>query len=407
MSSKPKTAKDPRDVYVLHGKEHLHNAPIEEYQPPAQAVPPEPKASPPESPSAPTTRQPLTLRSVQEILGMTFPAADIVWKSGYLAKGERAVWCGMGGVGKSRLVTQMAVSTRLGQTFLGWPTDGKDLRWLFLQTENGNRRLQADLSAMMEHLTEGDLQSVSDGIMFHTLESDTDDIVWLDKPNSYQAIESAILESKADIVVFDPLRDFTTGNLNDDGDMAEVLALLGQVTKKGNPQRIPLVIHHAGTGKGGIAKATGYDRSSFGRNSKVLFGWTRSQINLAPAFPDSNDVLIVASGKNNNATEFPPFAIRLDPHSMMYDRDDSFDVSKWEGRVSGDAASKPDVDALVNLVREAGGKMDKKAAVEKLRELHATKRDAEEMVKTALQSHLREVKEKRSGMRDAVLLAIR
>jgi len=407
MSSKPKTAKDPKDVLALHGKERLLNAPIEDWQPPVQAVPPVPKASPPESPSAPTTRQPLTLRSVQEILGMTFPAADLVWKSGYLAKGERAVWCGMGGVGKSRLVTQMAVSTRLGQTFLGWPTDGKDLRWLFLQTENGNRRLQADLAAMMEPLTEGDLKSVSDGIMFHTQESDTDGMVWLDKPNSYQAVENAILESKADIVVFDPLRDFTTGSLNDDGDMAEVLALLGQVTKKGNPQRIPLVIHHAGTGKGGIAKATGYDRSSFGRNSKVLFGWTRSQINLAPAYPDSNDVLIVASGKNNNATEFPPFAIRLDPLSKMYDRDDSFDVSKWEGRVSGDAVSKPDVDALVNLVREAGGKMDKQKAIEKLRELHATKRDAEDMVKTSLKTHLKEVKEKRSGMRDAVLLAIR
>jgi hypothetical protein len=260
---------------------------------------------------------------------------------------------------------------------------------------------------MMQPLTEEELKTVSDGVSFHSLESDTDGMVWLDKPHSYQAVEDAILESKADIVVFDPLRDFTTGNLNDDGDMTEVLALLNQVVKKGNPQRIPLIIHHAGTGKGGIAKATGYDRSSFGRNSKVLFGWTRSQINLAPAYPDSNDVLIVASGKNNNSPEFSAFAIRLDPLAMMYDRDDSFDVSKWEGRVSGDASTKPDVEALVNLVREAGGRLDKQGAIEKLRNAGATKREAEEVVKTSLQTQLKEEKEKRSGRRDAVLLALR
>ncbi|MTV59065.1 AAA family ATPase, partial [Streptococcus pneumoniae] len=85
------------------------------------------------------------------------------------------------------------------------------------------------------------MKTVSDGMLFHALESDTDGMVWLDKPHTYQAVENAILESEADIVVIDPLRDFTTGNLNDDGDMTEVLALLAQVAKKGNPQRIPLV----------------------------------------------------------------------------------------------------------------------------------------------------------------------
>jgi hypothetical protein len=404
MSTTPPPIKDAKDVFVHHGKEPLLNAPVENWQPPPQDMPPPSKAS---HQDHSTAKQKLTLRSVLELLGMTFPEADLVWKSGYLAKGERAAWCGMGGLGKSRLVTQMAVCTRLGQPFLGWPTNGVGLRWLFLQTENGNRRLQADLAAMMQPLTEEELKTVSDGVSFHSLESDTDGMVWLDKPHSYQAVEDAILESKADIVVFDPLRDFTTGNLNDDGDMTEVLALLNQVVKKGNPQRIPLIIHHAGTGKGGIAKATGYDRSSFGRNSKVLFGWTRSQINLAPAYPDSNDVLIVASGKNNNSPEFSAFAIRLDPLAMMYDRDDSFDVSKWEGRVSGDASTKPDVEALVNLVREAGGRLDKQGAIEKLRNAGATKREAEEVVKTSLQTQLKEEKEKRSGRRDAVLLALR
>jgi hypothetical protein len=41
------------------------------------------------------------------------------------------------------------------------------------------------------------------------------------------------------------------------------------------------------TGKAGAATTTGFDRGSFGRNSKVLFSWVRAQINVAPY--DEND----------------------------------------------------------------------------------------------------------------------
>ncbi len=351
----------------------------------------------------------LTTRSIQDILMMTFPEDEIVWKNGYLSKGERAVWCGMGGIGKSRLVLQMAVRMRLGREFFGWPTEGKELRWLFLQTENNNRRLQADLKAMTSSLTAEEIEHLSNGVSFHTLESETDGMVWLDKPETAIAVEDAFVESLPDIVVFDPLRDFTTGNLNDDGDMSKVTGLLAGIAKKGNPQRIPLVIHHAGTGKAGIAKVSGADRSSFGRNSKVLYGWTRSQINIAPAFPDSNDVLIVGSGKNNNAEEFKTFAVRLDPSSMMYERDDSFDMSNWESEMSDTSNSrKPTVETLQNLVTMSEeSKVEKTDAISKLREQGASKREAEDLIKEALKNQLKEIKEKRSGKRDAVFLAFR
>ncbi|MFC5455989.1 DUF3987 domain-containing protein [Prosthecobacter fluviatilis] len=42
MRSKPNIAKDPKDVLVLHGKNHLHNAPVEDWAPPE---PPLPQAS--------------------------------------------------------------------------------------------------------------------------------------------------------------------------------------------------------------------------------------------------------------------------------------------------------------------------------------------------------------------------
>jgi hypothetical protein len=95
------------------------------------------------------------------------------------------------------------------------------------------------------------------------------------------------------------------------------------------------VLHHALTGKAGASKATGFDRSSFGRNSKALFAWTRAQINLAPAEAENNGRLIVACGKCSNGREFPTFAIRLNPETMIYECDSTVDVAAWQSAVTG------------------------------------------------------------------------
>ena len=94
--------------------------------------------------------------------------------------------------------------------------------------------------------------------------------------------------------------------------MTSTLSTIGQLTRRGDPQRIPVIVHHSLTGKSGAVKAFGYDRGSYGRGSKVLLGWTRSQINLAPYGESDNEKIIVASGKCNNAKEFEPFGAQLD-----------------------------------------------------------------------------------------------
>src|SRR5262245_18229235 len=90
-------------------------------------------------------RSPLTIRTIGEILDMRFDDRDLVLSNGYLAVGERTAMCGMGGVGKSRLIMQLALCCRTERDFLGWQTQAPKLRWLFLQTENSNRRLKFDL----------------------------------------------------------------------------------------------------------------------------------------------------------------------------------------------------------------------------------------------------------------------
>jgi hypothetical protein len=85
--------------------------------------------------SVPKRRAPLTLRSIKEILATPDSPADLILANGYVERGERTAICGMGGIGKSRLMMQFAMMHRAGLPFLAWETRSPELRWLFLQTE--------------------------------------------------------------------------------------------------------------------------------------------------------------------------------------------------------------------------------------------------------------------------------
>jgi len=186
-----------------------------------------------------------------------------------------------------------------------------------------------------------DWQKFAGRVKFHTVENDTDAFVNLDSPEAVANIFAAIKLYEPDVVVIDPLNDFAFGDLNKDADMKMTLQTLSRVCRKGNPKRAIVVLHHALTGKAGAAKAIGYDRASFGRNSKALYAWTRAQINLAPVDADSNDRLIVACGKCSNGPEFETFAVRLNGDTMIYEVDSTVDVSQWGKDITGSKDTTP------------------------------------------------------------------
>jgi len=147
--------------------------------------------------------------------------------------------------------------------FLGWETNGENLKWLFLQTENGNRRLQADFVAMTKNFTSVQMRMLDEHIFMHTIETDDDGFMRLNNDRVVRSLETMIGDLKPDIIPWDPLRDFRTGNLDTDDDMSETLGIISQLTRKGNPKRTAIINHHAITGRAGIAKAINWDRSSF------------------------------------------------------------------------------------------------------------------------------------------------
>jgi len=282
----------------------------------------------------------LTMRSPDEILAMQFDDSDIILGDRLLADGQPLVIAGQGGAGKTRFVLQLVACIVAKRKFLALETGKPALRWLILQTENSNRRLQSDLARLKSWLAD-DWQRFTDQVTIHTLENDTDGFVSLESLENQNAIQAAIEATAPDVIVIDPLNDFAAGDLNKDVDMKVTLQTLSRLCRRGNPHRAIILVHHALTGRGGAVKATGYDRSSFARNSKTLHAWARGQINLAPVDPDSNERLIVACGKCSNGREFPTFAIRLNPDTLIYECDPTVDVSQWERDVAGQSDRGP------------------------------------------------------------------
>lgn len=280
----------------------------------------------------------LSLRKFKEILNMEFDDSDCHFGDRVIASGQPVTILGPGGVGKSRMVMQLAMCMVVGAPFLGMPTHGQDLRWLFIQSENSNRRLKKDISAMVFGLgLVEEIKRVNRCLFFHTIETDCDTFLDLEDKRDEGEISALIEDVNPHFVVFDPLNTFTSLDLNTDQGMKAVCQSLSRVVRRGNPDRVPVVVHHSLTGKNGAARAVGWDKASYGRNSKVLQAWTRAQINITPADPEDRSKLVVSCGKNNNGADFPEIGAVLDGKGI-YRVDPDFDPEAFREKIGADSS---------------------------------------------------------------------
>lgn len=277
----------------------------------------------------------LSVRRPDELVALEFDDTDNLLDDRLLAKGQFLVIAGPAGIGKSRFVLQLAASLILKKVFLKLEVKNESGPCLILQTENSSRRLTQDMGRLKAAYTADEWKKVNDNLLLHTLEENHDYMLGLDDPVNVQRLKDLINEKKPSVIVFDPLYTFGVGDLNTDTDMSETCRKIQEVGLENNPRRALIVLHHALTGKLGANRAMGFDKSSYGRNSKLLYAWTRAQINMAPGSPDDNNKIVVACGKNNNGAFFKPFAAQLNPQTMIYEVDYTFDLNKWQKGVHG------------------------------------------------------------------------
>ena len=121
----------------------------------------------------------------------------------------------------------------------------------------------------------------------------------------------------------------------------------------------------------------------------------RAQINIAAYTPD-NKTLVIASGKCNNAEEFKPFAVTLDPWTMSYAVDESIsdeDIETWleeMGAATGikkkEKKKSPDEikKMILELVPEIGETVPKSEVQAEVRAKGISRDDARDYIKILL-----------------------
>ena len=115
----------------------------------------------------------LSVRNIEQLLEMEFDGSDNYLGDRMLQAGALVSFLGPGGVGKSRMVLQMAVSCILGEPFLGIESHCRGKKWLIVQNENSNRRLSHDLRCLQRafDLTGSRLSMVKRCLSIHTVET--------------------------------------------------------------------------------------------------------------------------------------------------------------------------------------------------------------------------------------------
>ena len=181
----------------------------------------------------------LNIRTPSQILAMKFPATDKYLPNGIFAKGQPFGIVGPAGIGKSRLLLQLAACVTTGRAFLGWPIKKRDVKWLIVQTENGSARLQTDLKAMRAWVGEKAFKEMDRNIRMHILIKNDDGFLSLEDGNNALRINGSMVDHKPDVVVFDPLVAFSAGNLNTDAGMLQTCRGLQRLATRRQSLRRP------------------------------------------------------------------------------------------------------------------------------------------------------------------------
>ena len=287
---------------------------------------------------------------------------------------EPTVIVGPPGIGKSRLVLQLACDILMGcdQWCQTIPITRHDVRIAMIQTENSGARLQRELKRQLLGCEKSQREAVLNGLRIMVPTSVEDRVPTLEDPAVESRLSRALAAFQPDIVIFDPLSAFFAGeNENDAVCMRQTVAALQRIAWAGNPQAAVVILHHSRSGRAAASAAVGWDRGAYGRGSKALTGMARAQVNVAPGSAESSDVLVISCGKCSNGREFQPFAVRLDHESMLYHREENFDFDEWQEEVSR-ARSKARVtehgkgsDLVIMIMRDAGATPENQAWIKK------------------------------------------
>ena len=255
-----------------------------------------------------------------------------IWGGLRLAPGQLMEVIGGSGLGKSRMMLNLAVNQVLGRDFAGLPTCRRPLKWLFYGNENGFYRFRNDLRQMLKFCTSDERERLRGHIFLPTMARPKDVYVSFADEENRVKLKTTIRYRDADVVVLDPWGAVIDGDELDDGDVRktifEIMDILAANVEK---PTAGIILNHSRNGARELADAAGFSAANYGKNSKAIFSVMRNVWNLRPAhIADQITKIELIHAKSSDFAAYEPRAVDFDPRTFTYDLDPAFDHVAWQ-----------------------------------------------------------------------------
>ena len=255
-----------------------------------------------------------------------------IWGGLRLAPGQLMEVIGGSGLGKSRMMLNLAVNQVLGRGFAGLPTCKRPLKWLFYGNENGFYRYRNDLRQMLKFCTADERERLRGHIFLPTMARAMDAYVSFADEHNRTKLKTTIRYRDADVVVLDPWGAVIDGDELDDGDVRktifEIMDVLAANVKK---PTAGIILNHSRNGIKELADAAGFGAANYGKNSKAIFSVMRNVWNLRPAhFAEPVTKIELIHAKSSDFAAYEPRAVDFDQNTFSYRLDSTFSHEAWQ-----------------------------------------------------------------------------
>ena len=255
-----------------------------------------------------------------------------IWGGLRLAPGQLMEIIGGSGLGKSRMMLNLAVNQVLGRDFAGLPTCKRPLKWLFYGNENGFYRYRNDLRQMLKSCTADERERLRGHIFLPTMSKPKDAYVSFADEQNRTKLKMTIRYRDADVVVLDPWGAVIDGDELDDGDVRktifEIMDVLAANVKK---PTAGIILNHSRNGIKELVDAAGFGAANYGKNSKAIFSVMRNVWNLRPAhFAEPVTKIELIHAKSSDFAAYEPRAVDFDPNTFTYSLDPNFNHDAWQ-----------------------------------------------------------------------------
>ena len=258
-----------------------------------------------------------------------------VWGGLRLAPGQLMEVIGGSGLGKSRMMVNLAINQVLGRDFAGLPTCKRPLKWVFFGNENGYYRYRTDARMMLKFCNSTQREQIRNHIFLPTLKRPMDAHVSLSDEKNRIKFKMTILYRDADVAVFDPWGAVIDGDELDDGDVRKtIFEIMDILTANVKKPTVGIILNHSRNGIKEIADAAGFGAANYGKNSKAIFTVMRNVWNLRPGhFAEPTTKIELIHAKCSDFQPYPPRAVDFDPRTFTYDLDPAFDHMAWQSEL--------------------------------------------------------------------------